>query len=265
MADISKVTLPSGTSYNLKDAQARSDIETIKNNQSSAMHYIGTTTTPLSDGAGTNPITIGDKSVTVKSGDVAIYQEMEFIFSGTDNQWHEYGSTGSLKALAFKDSASGSYKPAGGVSQPTFNGTEKDISLSVTPSGNVTISEGTSSTKNYTPKGTVSTPTITVTPNTSKVNSITDVGTLPTFSATVANENLTLAWTDGTLPTKGSDTTVVTGIKSATATQPTFTGTGADLKATFTGTAGTATGKYKPEGTVTKPTFTGTQATIEVS
>lgn len=265
MPDIKQITLPSGTTYTIKDATARSDIQEIRNLISGGVHYIGTTTTALTDGATTNPITIGGKNVTAKSGDLVIYSAKEFIFSDTDSKWHEFGDMGSLKALAFKDSASGTYKPAGGVSQPTFNGTEKDISLSVTPSGNVTISEGTSSTKNYTPKGTVSTPTITVTPNTSKVNSITDVGTLPTFSATVANENLTLGWTDGELPTKGADTTVVTGIKSATATQPTFTGTGADLEATFTGTAGTATGKYKPEGTVTKPTFTGTQATIEVS
>lgn len=164
----------------------------------------------------------------------------------------------------------------------------------------------------HTPAGTVSTPTITVTPNTTTVNSITAVGTLPsltysevkpskitgwsagslpslTFSAgtlpsasltkgsgkiegavstgpnrvvtlshthtasslsfdagtlpsaslskgtlssltyeEVAADNIT-AWSAGSLPTKGSDTTVVTGIKSATSSQPTFSGTEATL------------------------------------
>lgn len=92
---------------------------------------------------------------------------------------------------------------------------------STTPT--VTLSEGTSA-NGYQVTGTIGTPTITVTPSTATVNSITDVGTLPTFSATVANENLTLSFTQGTLPTKGSDQTVATGIQSATSTQPTFTG-----------------------------------------
>ena len=92
---------------------------------------------------------------------------------------------------------------------------------STTPT--ITLAEGTSST-GYQITGSVSTPTISVTPSTTTVNSITDVGTLPTFTATVANENLTLGFTQGTLPTKGSDTTVATGISSASSTQPTFTG-----------------------------------------
>lgn len=84
-------------------------------------------------------------------------------------------------------------------------------------------------TVSHTPAGTVSTPTITVTPNTTTVNSITAVGTLPSLSTSVTNRCLTLTWNAGTLPTKGANTTVATGIKSATATQPTFTGTAATL------------------------------------
>ena len=72
--------------------------------------------------------------------------------------------------------------------------------------------------------GTVSTPTITVTPSTTTVNSITAVGSLPAWTATVDNEILTFSWNEGTLPTKGDNTTVATGIQSATSTQPTFTG-----------------------------------------
>jgi len=69
------------------------------------LHYLGVTTTALTDDSNTNPITIGGKSVTAKTGDIVIYGKLEFVFSDTDNKWHEFGSTGSLKALAFKDSA----------------------------------------------------------------------------------------------------------------------------------------------------------------
>ena len=330
MADISKITLPSGTTYDIKDATARSDIATLKSTVTGAMHYIGVTTTALSDGATTNPIKINNADVSAAAGDVAIYNSLEFVYSGSDSKWHEFGSTGSLKALAFKDSASGSYTPAGTVTQPTFTGSSLTSTGKFTPSGSVsvstnatdnktaTVSAAASGTATYTPAGTVSQPTFTgskgsvsvtgtpagtvsvtptVTVNTTTVNSITAVGTLPSWGATVASENLTLSWSAGTLPTKGSNTTVATGIKSATATatftgseqtstgdftpagtvsKPTFTGTGARLvtgnipvpstyTATFTGTEGSVSVTGTPAGTVSKPTFSGTKATITVS
>lgn len=53
--------------------------------------YLGVTTTPLSDGSTTNPITINNKSVTAKSGQVAAYSDEEFIFDGTT--WRKFGGT----------------------------------------------------------------------------------------------------------------------------------------------------------------------------
>lgn len=325
MADISQITLPSGSTYNIKDAHARELIASIETSITGAMSYVGVTTTALSDGSNTNPIVINGNSHTAKSGDVAIYGDKEFVFNGTI--WNEFGDMGSLKALAFKDSASGTYTPAGSVSQPTFTGTEASVSITGTPSGtvskpsftgtqatitvsgtptgNVTISKAASGTANYTPEGsvsqptftgtsftssgsykpegsvtistaqtgtanytpagTVSTPTITVTPNTTTVNSITDVGTLPSWTGTVANENLTIGWSTGTLPTKGSNTTVATGIKSATSTQPSFTGTGAVLTGSFSGTSKTVSVSGTATGTVSQPTFTGTGAVLQGS
>ena len=284
MADISTVTLPSGSTYNLKDAEARQAIADIETAITGAMHYIGITTTALTDGSTTATIVIDGVSKTLTASDagsVVIYGEKEYVWNGT--KWQEFGSTGSLKALAFKDTASATYKPkgtvskptftgtqatitstgtpAGTVSQPTFTGTEGSVSVSGTPSGSVTISTASSGTANYTPAGTVSQPTTTVTPNTTTVNSITAVGTLPTWTATVANENLTIGWSQGTLPTKGSNTTVVTGIQSAVTTQPTFTGTGAVLKGTFSGNALTSTGSFTPAGSVSQPTFSGSSLT----
>lgn len=191
MADISKFVLPNGEAYDIKDAVARAAIGTI----SGAMTYLGTTTTAISDGSTTNPITIGGKSVTVVAGNVVIYGNSEYVWSDTESKWREFGSTGSLKALAFKDSASGSYTPAGTVSAPT-----------------VSVSVNTTSIKPFGNAGTL--PSC----------------TLPEMTATVSGETLTLGWTAGsfsagTLPSAGTAITVATDIKSASASAPTFTGT----------------------------------------
>ena len=341
MADISKITLPSGSTYNFKDAQARSDIAAIQTAVTGGVSFLGITSTELSDGASTATITINSESVSAINGGMVIYGDDEFVYSSYDSKWHRFGPAGTFKALAFKDNASATYTPAGTVTQPTFSGSELtstgtaspsgsvSVSLSsanstssgavsyisaigtkefsgtqatikpkVTAAGDVTISTG-SGTANYTPAGSVSTPTISVSSAgaTTTVNSITDVGSLPSFSATVSNENLTLSFDAGALPTKGSNTTVKTGDATYTASQPSFTGTGANLVASFVGTEVEGTATYTPAGTVTvdsttkyltgsgtfsgdslsisvtgtpsgtvsQPTFSGTQATITVS
>lgn len=94
-----------------------SELKSIKQTIVNPMHFLGTTTTAISDGSTTNPITIGGVSVTAVSGDIVLYQGKEFIWSGS--KWDEFGSTGSLKAFAFADTGSGtvSYtKPTGGGS-----------------------------------------------------------------------------------------------------------------------------------------------------
>lgn len=54
--------------------------------------YIGTTTTQLTDGSTTNPITINSESITAVAGDVVFYGDDEFVFDGTT--WEQFGSTG---------------------------------------------------------------------------------------------------------------------------------------------------------------------------
>nr|DAI60829.1 MAG TPA: hypothetical protein [Caudoviricetes sp.] len=189
MADISEITLPSGVTYDIKDATARNDISMLKGSGTGAMHYAGVTTTALANGSSASPIKINEADYTPSNGDVVIYEQLEFVWSTSDKKWHEFGSTGSLKGLAFKDSASASYTPAGSVSAPT-------VSVAV---------------------------------NTAKVAPITGVGTLPNFTATVSNETLTLGFSAGSLPTKGEEVTVATGIKSASASAPAFKGTSATI------------------------------------
>ena len=119
-----------------------------------------------------------------------------------------------------------------------------------------------------------------VTLNTTTVNSITDVGTLPSATMptySVSNETLTItagSFNAGTLPTKGFDTTVKTGDAAYQSTQPTFTGDAVRLvtgniavptSASFSGNEGNISVSGTPTGTNSQPTFTGNEATITVS
>lgn len=62
----------------------------------SAVNLKGETTTPLTDNATTNPVTIDGESYTAVMNDAVIYQSGEFIFDGT--KWHELGDISNLTA-----------------------------------------------------------------------------------------------------------------------------------------------------------------------
>lgn len=131
MADISVLALPvevngeiQVVSYDIKDAVARERISEL----GKALYWIGVTTTALTDGATTNPITVGGESVTAKAGGVAQYNAEEYAFDGTT--WQKLGE-GNLGALAYKNNASGTYTPAGSVNITKGN----DTTASVTPFG----------------------------------------------------------------------------------------------------------------------------------
>jgi len=244
MPFISKITLPSGSVYDIKDAQARSDISELQASLTGKVALIGETTTELSDQATTNPIKINNVDTTAVAGNIVYYNRSEYLFDGT--KWILLGDLSALGDLAYKDTASMTYTPAGTVSKPTFTGSESSVAITAADDAN----------GNYEPKGTVSAPSISVKTagSTTTVNSITGVGTLPALGTTVADENLTLTWDAGTLPTKGADTSVKTGDAVYQASAPSFTGTKAQLSGTTTAA-----------GSVSQPAFNGTQANIEVS
>lgn len=348
---ISQVTLPNGTTYDIKDGWSRDQIAAIYKLIEGGVNFIGVVADApahqISDGDTTNPITVKDgastKSVTATSGDIVIQGTKEFIFDGT--AWREFGDITGLGDLAFADTASGpftpagtvskptftgsqstvtitaadntsgNYQPKGTVSKPTFTGTKVKISGTVTPTGSVsgsfsgtpvrlvtgnisvptsastttastenktaTVSAASSGEATYTPSGQISGTAVEM--NTTSVNSITAVGTLPQWTASVPSgtENLTFSWSAGTLPTKGAAQTVATTVKSVT--DPTFTGDGARLvtgniavpktyTTTFTNTNKTATvsaassgeATYTPSGSVSG-TFTGESDTVAIT
>lgn len=160
-----------------------------------------------------------------------------------------------------------------------------NIAADVTPSGTVSIAKDAKNGVQI--SGSVSAPTVTVTPATDAIQKVTSVGTLPTkaadtftpngddtftagsqaaWSANVddASETLSFSFTANTLPTfkqgakasytegafnagslptlAAEGTTVVTGITSATATAPVFTGD--KFAATFTGDKNTVNASF---------------------
>lgn len=104
MPEISKITLPGGGTYDLKDSTAREAIAALEG----ASYFLGVTTTAITDQSTTNPITIDGQSVTAKNGNMVIYGNKEFIWSGTsaNGKWVEFGDLSTLGNLAYKDSIS---------------------------------------------------------------------------------------------------------------------------------------------------------------
>lgn len=155
---IKEVTLPSGNTYWLKDDEVRqwigdgttsgaekriSDAEAEIQKLSNATHWLGVTTTALTDGSTTNPITIGGESVTAVSGDIVQDSNgTEYIFNGT--AWQALGSSvGTLKAFAYADTGEVTITPAGtnASSAVTFSGGTTDDVLGE----NTTFTNSTSS------------------------------------------------------------------------------------------------------------------------
>lgn len=281
MADISKITLPSGTTYDIKDAVARAAV-------GGAIIIRGTTTTALTDNATTNPITIDNESYTAVANDAVFYSNKEFVFDGT--KWHEFGDMTGLGALATKDSASGSFTPAGSVTVTTKTTANKTATVSpagsgdatYTPTGSIAVNAASGSGTSYTPEGSVAAPTINVSSagstttihNPTKATVATAVtaaapgATAPSNSITyysVSNETLSLyqiGYNTGDSITT-SDVTVKTGDASYSATAPAFTGT--EKKLAFSGTgARLVTGNIAVPDTY-EASFTGEAGTVTVS
>lgn len=196
MADIKKIVYGS-TEYDIVDAGARTLISALE----SYTEYLGVTTTALTDGATTNPITVGGESVTAKKGNIANYGSKEFIFNGTT--WQEFGDLSGLGELAFADSVTASYTPAGTMTDPTISigGTASAAAQTATVGGTASAAAQTA-----TVGGTASAAaqSISLTSTEKSIPNVTSVGSMPTFS--YANETLTI--TDGTAPTLGTAITV---------------------------------------------------------
>lgn len=103
MAEISKITLPSGTTYDIKDTIAREIA-------SGGLHFRGVTTTALTDGSATTTYKVGENNRTAENGDMVIVGNKELVFSTVDNKWHEFGDVSDLPPAT--STTYGAMKPA---------------------------------------------------------------------------------------------------------------------------------------------------------
>ena len=208
--------------FDIEDAYARNRLSEL----TSALYWIGVTTTVLTDGATTNPITVNNLSVTAANGGVAQYftTRYDIKIPTTSNPktegLYEYNiSTEQYVATDDETVTEGKvyYVKIDSGIEYVWNGSawqelghgnwgslafKNSASTTYTPAGSISVTEGADTT--------------------TTVNSITNVGTLPSFS--VSGE--TLIFSAGTLPTKSSDTTVVTASGARTAA---FSGTEATI------------------------------------
>lgn len=77
-----------------------SEVASLKTSVAGGVHFIGTTTTVLTDGSTTGPVTIDSKTHTPSAGDVVLYSNKEFIWTGST--WEELGDlsrVGTLETL----------------------------------------------------------------------------------------------------------------------------------------------------------------------
>lgn len=258
MPDISKITLPSGTTYDIKDTVARQGV-------AGGIQFRGFTTTTITDGSTTSTYVVDGETITAQNGDMVISGNKEFVYSTTDNKWHELGDTTDLGDLAYKDTASTTYTPSGSVTATIATTTNQTATVSPAGSGDTT----------YTPAGTVAAPTISVAANgagaTTTIQNPTKVTVAKTIAAaapgatapanavtyySVSGETLSLyqiGYTTGDSITT-TDVTVKTGDATYEATAPAFTGTGVRL----------VTGNITVPATL-DATFTGDEETITVS
>ena len=219
MADeklISQITLPSGSTYDIKDTWARTKIQAL----SKSTQWLGITTTEgIADGVSwlasgsIKPISINGESVTPDNGSIVqthytdqgsreyiltVTRTGETITSAT---WQEFGDLSSLGTLAYKDSA------AGQVAVPTsatFTGTQATINSS----GTVSVPTSATFTGNY-----VKLTGTTVVPSTyTSSSSPTTTATNATITEVTSGNNLEAKGTVGTptisLATAGTTTTI---------------------------------------------------------
>lgn len=277
-----RVKLLDGTYAEVKDAVARAAI-------GGATHFIGVTTTQLTDGQTISSVTIGGETVSLNNGDLMLYGSKEFIYASADGKVHELGDTTGLGALAYKNSATGSYTPAGSVSKPDVDVTPTTATIKeVDQAGSVTGGTANIPTAVSVTPGSANVPTaVTVTPGSANVPTAVSVApgsaasaTLPTWSATLNGETLEFAFNQGAftpnVPTAVDVTDGSAGTPTSVSVTPGSAGTPTAVSVT-PGTANVPTAVTLPTTKNTSvvtgvaaelheaPAFTGTAATIEVS
>lgn len=284
----SRVKLLDGSYAEVKDAVARAAI-------GGATHFIGVTSTALTDGQTISKVTIGGEEKDLTNGDLMLYGSKEFIYASADGKVHELGDTTGLGALAYKSSAEATYTPAGSVSKPDIDVTPTTSSISAfKTAGSVTAGSANVPTAVSVTPGTANTPTavtvqagsanvptaVSVTPGSANVPTAV---TLPVLQTTMNGETLELGWSAGSVAAGTAGTPTAVTVTDGTAGVPTSVSVTPGVAAVPTavtvtpGTASVPTAVTLPTSESVSvvtgvaaelheaPAFTGTEATITVS
>lgn len=234
MADISKITLPSGNTYDIKDAVAR---EAIAGGVSFIVSWNGTSTPVVADIPAGVTVTYNGTTYTgtmsanssqlgafylVRSSDTATDIYSEYVAVGTTGSktWEKLGDTtidlSQLGELAWKDTVTLSKGSGDGVlgSDATFTTTVTPTTTNIkaTASGTAVGADGTETfVKSY--PGTTSKLATTTVPN------VTSAGSASTWSFAMGtgtdSETLIISGANGSAPTLGTAKTVATGSLSS--------------------------------------------------
>lgn len=203
---ISKIVLPNGQSYDIKDQEARDLIASI---------VAGGLTFVISGDASTTPagLTWENEGVIVtgtliaseqtkayiylvphkkEQGVVDFYREYVTVNEGTESspvwKWEFLGDTdidlSGLGAMAWASTATGTTQLSNYVTGASFTNGSVTASSSYTPAGTVSVTLSQTATNasvtygDYTPQGTINSPAINVTPTTSEYGVLSAAGTV---------------------------------------------------------------------------------------
>lgn len=257
-----------GVAYDIKDAEARAQIELLA---TGGVRYVGKTETLLTDGGVEIPVIEGKDGYAPLQGDLVIYTngdqaDIEFIWNGSS--WDMFGNHGELGELAYKDQVSGQLNWAHSHefeledADIAVSGTTADVAVAdivYRPEGSIGIGSGA---VNYTPAGSVTLggeqeKDVVISGNVAdKVVDAHDYTPAGTVAITAADN------VDGNYQPKG------------TINKLNFNGSQATLEheahnhtATFAGKAISLSAHNVKQGTVSgdiAATFDGTEATLEV-
>lgn len=164
----------------------------------SAMKFLGTSTTAITDGATTSPITVSDSSITPTAGNVVLYGQKEFVWTGS--AWEELGNEGSYKVVQ----AAVSSPATSGTTNAFIDTISQDTNGKITATKkSIALSGGTAATADATVAGgvTVSGSTISVAKKTLTAGS--------NVTITGASDKITIAAADTHYTTK-----LITGASS---------------------------------------------------
>lgn len=305
MPEISKITLPSGNTYDIKDATARSAIANIH-----TFNYLVCTeasNTPYGvkwDNGGTTITgTLAASADTMykiylvpESNAPGDYYD-EYITvnpSGSTYNWEKFGSTqidiDNLGDLAYKDEATGSYTPEGQNEDSAVTFTAHTTATVLKSTTTATVPKAVGTTKYVKPTVTPGSTSKLVTESKYVATSSDGGCVMPSFSIGTGANTETLIIQNGTAPTfssqtiatgsldaNGSGGSVVTGQPTVALSTAATTSTGAVAYTESVSESGTNSVTFNTSGntaaaitalgtgTAAGQTFKGTAATITVS